>query len=164
MCVEFKDLRDHGELVGVLLRHSVRHTHRDGAQWGAFWSQFFWTVVKGFSTLVGPKVVGEYHLNVPSINLDWFDFYLITFILTFMYCQCLLWLTWILPLHSSPFKVTAWRDIMALPEDPAKVTLDSWGIKRLFSHVLRRWLAGSSLPRASWLGWMGKCFHILGRL
>lgn len=36
---------------------------------------------------------------------------------------------------------------MHLTHDAAAVNLDSWGIKRLFSHCLRRWLAGSNRPR-----------------
>ena len=30
---------------------------------------------------------------------------------------------------------------------PANLQMDSWGIKRLFSHGLRRWLSGASGPR-----------------
>ena len=41
---------------------------------------------------------------------------------------------------------------MAFNDDAAKTTVDSWGIKRLFSHVLRRWLAGTALPRVPFLG------------
>lgn len=36
---------------------------------------------------------------------------------------------------------------MALPEDESTVHMDAWGIKRLFSHLLRRWLSGASKPR-----------------
>ena len=38
---------------------------------------------------------------------------------------------------------------MVLPEDPGKLNLDSWGLKRLHSHLLRRWLAGTVSPRAT---------------
>lgn len=35
--------------------------------------------------------------------------------------------------------------------DAAAVDFDGWGVKRLFSRTLRRWLAGGNKPRASWL-------------
>lgn len=38
---------------------------------------------------------------------------------------------------------------MALPEEPAKVHVDSWGLKRCFTHCLRRWLAGTVAPRVT---------------
>ena len=38
---------------------------------------------------------------------------------------------------------------MALDEDAGLTNLDGWGCKRLFSHILRRWLAGASAPRDS---------------
>ena len=38
---------------------------------------------------------------------------------------------------------------MVLPEDPGKLNMDSWGLKRCYSHLLRRWLAGTVTPRAT---------------
>ena len=49
-----------------------------------------------------------------------------------------------------PCQVVQFREVMALASDPAAVHLDAWGLKRLFSHCLRRWLAGSNRPRESW--------------
>ncbi|CAK9006203.1 unnamed protein product, partial [Durusdinium trenchii] len=46
--------------------------------------------------------------------------------------------------------VTEWRKQLVLPEDAGKVNLDAWGVKRLFSHALRRWLTGSTAPRESY--------------
>lgn len=40
---------------------------------------------------------------------------------------------------------------MALPEEPALVHVDSWGLKRCFTHCLRRWLAGTVAPRVTQL-------------
>lgn len=34
-----------------------------------------------------------------------------------------------------------------MPADQGAANIDAWGLKRLFSHALRRWLAGSSKPR-----------------
>lgn len=44
-------------------------------------------------------------------------------------------------------EVTHWRSLMGLEEDLAKVHLDSWGIKRMFTLQLRRWLSGAFQPR-----------------
>lgn len=38
---------------------------------------------------------------------------------------------------------------MALPADLNKTNLDSWGLKRCFTHLLRRWLSGAARPRES---------------
>ena len=48
---------------------------------------------------------------------------------------------------SIPCEVAHWREIMHLPEDAGALNLDSWGIKRLYSHCLRRWLSGANRPR-----------------
>jgi len=37
---------------------------------------------------------------------------------------------------------------MGFQPDAAKVYVDSWGAKRCFTHLLRRWLAGTVNPRA----------------
>ena len=45
-------------------------------------------------------------------------------------------------------KVVEWRKLMGMdPDDLGKVHLDSWGIKRMFTHLLRRWLSGTISPR-----------------
>ena len=44
-------------------------------------------------------------------------------------------------------QVTAWRVLSALDSSFAAVTMDSWGLKRLFSHGLRRWLSGARKPK-----------------
>ena len=44
-------------------------------------------------------------------------------------------------------EVARFRELLVLEEDASVLMLDSWGVKRLFSHVLRRWLAGSAKPR-----------------
>lgn len=38
-------------------------------------------------------------------------------------------------------KVEKFRELMGLPADASKLHLDAWGMKRLFSHGLRRWNA-----------------------
>lgn len=48
-------------------------------------------------------------------------------------------------------QVAEWRTLMGLPEDPPVTNLDSWGLKRLFSHLLRRWMSGAERPRDLWL-------------
>ncbi len=63
-------------------------------------------------------------------------------------------------ISTQPLKVISWRALMALPEDAAASTLDSWGIKRLFSHVLRRWLTGAMAPRVPYLGSTSRCISI----
>jgi|Cyp2metagenome_2_1107375.scaffolds.fasta_scaffold36012_7 hypothetical protein len=47
-------------------------------------------------------------------------------------------------------QVVEWRRMMVLDhEDMSKVYVDSWGMKRCFTHLLRRWLSGTVSPRAS---------------
>ena len=41
--------------------------------------------------------------------------------------------------------------MMRFDLEVAKIHLDAWGIKRLFTHILRRWLAGASQPRVFWI-------------
>lgn len=43
------------------------------------------------------------------------------------------------------------RSLMQLdPEDVGVISIDSWGLKKLFSYGLRRWLVGSLRPRVIW--------------
>ncbi|CAK9075702.1 unnamed protein product [Durusdinium trenchii] len=51
------------------------------------------------------------------------------------------------PIGDMREQVIAWRQLSALNEDNGSVALDAWGLKRLFSHCLRRWLSGSVRPR-----------------
>lgn len=37
-----------------------------------------------------------------------------------------------------------------MPESLGLTTQDAWGMKRLFSHGLRRWLSGAARPRETW--------------
>ena len=46
-----------------------------------------------------------------------------------------------------PLKVVDFYKLVELPENPACIYQDAWGIKRLFSHALRRWLSGAAAPR-----------------
>ena len=48
---------------------------------------------------------------------------------------------------SPSYQVTEWRNLMGFEPDAAKVYVDSWGAKRCFTHLLRRWLAGTVSPR-----------------
>ena len=36
---------------------------------------------------------------------------------------------------------------MALPPDPAATNLDAWGLKRMVTLQIRRWMSGASNPR-----------------
>ena len=49
----------------------------------------------------------------------------------------------------SSLQVTELRKLLNLEEDAATCDLDGWGVKRLFSRILRRWLAKSAQPRES---------------
>ena len=49
---------------------------------------------------------------------------------------------------SAPVQVVGWRKMSNLPENAGSVACDSWGIKRLFSYAVRRWLSGAAAPRA----------------
>lgn len=40
---------------------------------------------------------------------------------------------------------------MGLPPDPAAVNLDSWGLKRMVTLQIRRWMSGASNPRETGL-------------
>ena len=35
----------------------------------------------------------------------------------------------------------------------ADLHADSWGLKHLFSHAVRRWSSGANRPRVPWLAW-----------
>lgn len=58
-------------------------------------------------------------------------------------------LSLIVIITACPLKVGDFRKLMALDDDVPAVHCDSWGLKRLFSHVLRRWLAGAALPQVA---------------
>ena len=45
------------------------------------------------------------------------------------------------------FQVILWRELCGLPRDQGLVAADSWGLKRLLSYGIRRWLAGAKAPR-----------------
>ena len=36
---------------------------------------------------------------------------------------------------------------MALPEDPAELNLDAWGLKRMMTLQIRRWISGAAHPK-----------------
>lgn len=36
---------------------------------------------------------------------------------------------------------------MGLDSDVAALQTDSWGVKRLFTHGVRRWMSGAKAPR-----------------
>eukprot|EP00435_Cladocopium_sp_Y103_P018674 s3111_g4.t1 len=44
-------------------------------------------------------------------------------------------------------EVIVWRTLCGLPADQGVVAADSWGLKRLFSYGIRRWLTGAKAPR-----------------
>ena len=50
-------------------------------------------------------------------------------------------------LFLKPEQVTEFRRLLALEPDYAQCQVDCWGLKRLFSHGLRRWLTGAKGPR-----------------
>lgn len=58
---------------------------------------------------------------------------------------------------TSRLQVIEWRKLFGLPMDMATVHMDSWGIRKLFSHLLRRWLGGADKPKETWV-WIGKLF------
>ena len=41
----------------------------------------------------------------------------------------------------------ALRRLMSVDDDMAVVALDSWGLRKLFSHLVRRWLSGANKPK-----------------
>lgn len=41
---------------------------------------------------------------------------------------------------------------MALPEDPAQLNLDAWGLKRLMTLQIRRWISGAVHPKETSFG------------
>lgn len=49
-----------------------------------------------------------------------------------------------------PVKVTEFRRLFDLDSNPCIAHCDAWGLKRLFSYALRRWLAGGQTPRDPW--------------
>ena len=49
-----------------------------------------------------------------------------------------------------PLKVMDFYKLVELSDNPAAIYQDAWGVKRLFSHALRRWLSGASSPRDPW--------------
>lgn len=44
-------------------------------------------------------------------------------------------------------EVKAFRSAMNMEADLALLSLDSWGLKKTFTHLVRRFLAGSEKPR-----------------
>ena len=50
-----------------------------------------------------------------------------------------------------PLEVTQWRVLHGLDADMGKVASDSWGLKRMFTLQLRRWLTGAKRPRVTCL-------------
>lgn len=52
------------------------------------------------------------------------------------------------PVNVQPLQVKRFRELMQLPaSDLGVMSVDCWGIKKLFTFALRRWLAGSVTPR-----------------
>ena len=47
-------------------------------------------------------------------------------------------------------QVARLRELLVLEEDATMSNLDAWGPKRMFTHLLRRWLTGASTPRDAW--------------
>ncbi len=41
---------------------------------------------------------------------------------------------------------------MALPEDPAELNLDAWGLKRMMTLQIRRWISGAAHPKETSFG------------
>ena len=52
-----------------------------------------------------------------------------------------------------PLQALAFYKLTVVELNPANHCQDSWGLKRLFSHGLRRWLSGASQPRETWKSW-----------
>lgn len=67
------------------------------------------------------------------------------FIYLFIHLFCLA----MLPL---PVQVHQFQELMGL-SNQADLQADSWGLKRLFSHAVRRWSSGANRPRVLWLAW-----------
>lgn len=44
-------------------------------------------------------------------------------------------------------QVEEWRKLSGLQPNIGQVTLDAWGLKRLLSYVMRRWMTGAITPR-----------------
>ena len=44
-------------------------------------------------------------------------------------------------------QVVNWRVLCGLSPDQAQVSVDAWGLKRLMSYGIRRWLSGARAPR-----------------
>ena len=47
-------------------------------------------------------------------------------------------------------QVKKFRELAVMDLDMAATNMDGWGVKRLFSHLVRRWLSKSAQPRESW--------------
>ncbi|CAL1156972.1 unnamed protein product, partial [Cladocopium goreaui] len=48
-----------------------------------------------------------------------------------------------IPIDKLRDQVVEWRTLMGFPTDHGAIASDSWGLKRLLSYGLRRWLAGA---------------------
>lgn len=48
-----------------------------------------------------------------------------------------------------PLQVVSFRQMFGQEEHVGVTQVDSWGMKRLFSYCLRRWLSGAAFPRDS---------------
>lgn len=59
------------------------------------------------------------------------------------------------PFQRPALQVTRWRELLGLQPQAGLATLDSWGLKKLFSLAMRRWVAGAKGPRVTWLQSLG---------
>ena len=53
-------------------------------------------------------------------------------------------------LNLASHQVRKFRELAVMDPDQAATNMDGWGVKRLFSHLVRRWLSKSAQPRESW--------------
>ena len=57
----------------------------------------------------------------------------------------------VLPIFFSLVQVLKWRALMGFSADIGDINLDSWGLKRMLTHQIRRWMSGASNPRVTWV-------------